>query len=66
MKKEIIWSKNTPNNQPLDKERVLVYSPVYPLNDPMRLRIMEGQFVRICTDATYWAYIEEPIDLGER
>jgi hypothetical protein len=43
--------------------QVLVFSPVYQENDNMRFRIMGGQFVRICTEATHWAYLEAPNQL---
>ena len=29
-------------------------------NNPMRFRIVDSDFVRICTNATQWAYIPEP------
>lgn len=34
--------------------RVLVFSPVYKRGDPMRLRIMDGEFVVVMSDATCW------------
>jgi len=41
-------------------ERVLTYSPEYKETDAMRYRIMDGQFVRICTDVTHWKRLESP------
>lgn len=47
-----------------DCGRVLVFSPVYPKDDPMRFRIIDSQFVRISTDVTHWLSLEdiEPSD----
>lgn len=53
MKKGIEWIEikdRLPNN----KDRVLVFSPVFEWGHPNRYRVMEGQFVRICTEATKW------------
>lgn len=42
-------------------DRVLVYSNAYPQGSPMRFRMMNAQFVRVCTDATAWCEIENEI-----
>ena len=53
------WIKRE-DKLPEEGIRVLVFSPEYREDDPMRVRVVDGKFVRICTDATHWAYIEEP------
>ena len=40
--------------------RVLVFSPVYPEGHEMRYRLMDGQFVRISTEATHYAHLTPP------
>lgn len=39
---------------------ILVFSPEYKEGDPMRFRIIESQFLRICIDVTHWSYLIEP------
>lgn len=39
--------------------RVLTLSPVYPVGDCSRFRIMDGQFVRISTEVDSWIYLED-------
>lgn len=45
---------------PLDNVRVLTFSPAYPEGDPMRFRIMDARFVRICIEVTQWSYLVAP------
>lgn len=45
---------------PAEGQRVLVYSPVYRADDPMRFRVMDAQFVRTYVDATHWAPLVPP------
>lgn len=45
---------------PKSGKRVLIFSPCYNKDNPMRIRIVDADFVKICTDATHWAYIPEP------
>jgi len=40
--------------------RILVYSPMYEIDDPFRIRILDSQFYHLSTDAEWWAYINEP------
>jgi len=44
---------------PEDGRRVLTLSTVYPRGDGLRHRIMDSQFVRICSEVDFWAYLEE-------
>ena len=44
---------------------VLIFSPEYHTNNVMRVRIVEGQFVRMCTDATHWMPLPEPPEEAE-
>jgi len=46
---------------PVSGVRVLVFSPEYPADDPMRFRVMDPQFVRISGEATHWAYLVGPV-----
>lgn len=39
--------------------QVLAFSPVYPVGNPMRYRLLDGQFVGICREATRWVYVDE-------
>jgi hypothetical protein len=39
---------------------MMVFSPVYPEGDPMRFRILDGQFFRLSPGATHWAILESP------
>ena len=39
--------------------RVLVLDPTYPLNDQMRIRIIDAHFVRLCTDVTHFLPVED-------
>ena len=43
-----------------EEGRVLVFSPDYKDRDPMRCRITDSQFVRICSDVTHWMPLPEP------
>lgn len=45
---------------PDSEKRILIFSPCYKEDNPMRIRIVNSQFAKICTDATHWAYIPEP------
>ncbi len=47
---------------PVSGVRVLVFSPEYGANDPMRFRVMDSQFVRISKEATHWIYLTGPVD----
>lgn len=40
---------------PDDGTRVLTFSSVYGEQDPMRFRIMDGQFVAKCQEVEWWA-----------
>lgn len=42
------------------RKRVLVFSPAYPVGDPMRIRIIDTQFLKISTYATHWQDLIEP------
>lgn len=46
---------------PDDSDRVLAFSPVYKWGDPVRYRLLEGQFVKICREITKWISLK---DLG--
>jgi hypothetical protein len=42
--------------------RVITFSPVYSEDHPMRYRIMDAQFVRICPEVTHWDTLTPPED----
>ena len=41
--------------------RVLTFSPCYEVGSEMRIRMMDGQFVKLCTDVTKWHLPIEPV-----
>lgn len=43
---------------PEDEQRVLTFSPDYHPGDPMRYRVVTGQFVALCTEVTHWLDLE--------
>lgn len=45
---------------PQNGRRVLAYSNLYGEDDVNTYRIIDAQFIRICTDVTHWAYLESP------
>ena len=55
----------TRDRLPTESEgRVLIFSPIYPIGDPMRWRIVDWQFVRIMSEATHWVSINT-LEMGE-
>ena len=53
------WISKT-DELPILGVRVLVFSPEYGADDPMRFRVMDSQFVRISGEATHWIYLTGP------
>lgn len=50
---------------PTGNKRVLTYSPVYEgVDETMVFRVVNAQFVKICTDIEYWTYLEKPYNQG--
>jgi len=45
---------------PKEDVRVLVFTPGYQEGDPMRYRVMDSRFVKICSEVTHWTYLEAP------
>jgi len=58
------WEKKS-DYLPTPDKRVLIFSHCYSKENPMRMRIVDADFVKICTDVTHWAYIPEPLTEGE-
>jgi len=56
---------NVKDQVPADKERVLAFSPLYAKDDPMRYRILEGQFLKLCREVTHWISLTSLSDEGE-
>jgi hypothetical protein len=55
----MVWVSKK-EKMPPEGRRILVFSPVYSEGDPMRFRILDGQFFRISPGATHWAILESP------
>ncbi|HDZ15688.1 MAG TPA: hypothetical protein ENH60_12445 [Pricia sp.] len=59
IKTELIWHEKT--EKPDKNKRCLVYSSQYKNRDAtMVFRILDSQFIRICSDVSLWAYLETP------
>lgn len=56
------WVKKEDYKPSRSGERVLAFSPDYVNDDPMRFRTMDSQFLKICSDVTHVAVLEEPND----
>lgn len=41
-------------------KRVMIFTPVYPEGHEMRYRLVDREFVKVCTDATHWAPLTPP------
>lgn len=55
--KTLTWYNRT--ETPAQGSRILAFSPRYEDHQAtMRWRIMDGQFLRLCPDIQYWAYLE--------
>jgi len=51
-----IYRDGTPNRD----RRVLTYSEVYKDSPTLAFRILDGQFVRLCTEVTHYSYLIPP------
>ena len=60
IKADLIWYHRNEINKPPKNSRILVFSPDYEIDDPMRFRLIDSQFLSISKDAEYWAVVEEP------
>ena len=59
IKTELAWHEKT--EEPDKNKRCLVYSQQYKNRDEtMVFRILDSQFIRICSDVSLWAYLENP------
>lgn len=54
---------NSIKTKPRLGERILIFSPNYSKDNDIRWRIIDSQFLKICKDATHWAYLEDDIIL---
>ena len=43
--------------------KILVYSPIYPIGDSMRYRIINASFLKICGEVTHWCELVNPDNL---
>jgi len=55
------WIDRRDASPPEDK-KVLIFSPAYPEGDSMRYRVLDGEFFKLMTDATHWAYLNAPVE----
>jgi len=49
-----------PGSPELSGERIITYSEIYKDKPEMAFRIIDGQFLNICNEVTFWAYLNEP------
>lgn len=56
----IEWKRIDEDDSYKKEYRVLVYSPIYNVEDGMKYRIIDPQFLARLTDATHWARLTEP------
>ena len=40
-------------------KRILAISPCYPKEHDMRARVIDAQFLNICSEVEYWIYIDD-------
>jgi len=55
----LVWYHRK-EQMPAEGHRILVFSPAYKETDPMRIRVIDSQFLAISKDAEWWAYINVP------
>lgn len=55
----LVW-RGKKNDPPKTNRRVLALSPVYPINDPMRFRMLDSQFLHTTSEVLHWADVPEP------
>ncbi|MFH2030973.1 MAG: hypothetical protein ABIJ40_10210 [Bacteroidota bacterium] len=56
----LVMQWRTRDEKPLAFKRIIIFSPCYPEESDMRKRIITGQFLELCAEATHWGYISEP------
>jgi len=54
------WKSISKDGYPEIGKRVLTYSALYGDDDVNTYRLIDAQFVKICTDITHWSYLEKP------
>lgn len=54
------WIKKGSRKNPDPGSRIEIFSPIYERGDPMRVRIIDEQFLPTCKEATFWRNIIEP------
>lgn len=54
-----MWHKF--EEQPDSGKRILIFSPVYPENHEMRVRIIDSNFLSICKEVEKWAYLSDVV-----
>jgi hypothetical protein len=54
------WFNIQKDGYPNTDQRVLTYSEVHEGRPDLAYRILDGQFIKICTDVTHWTYLRPP------
>jgi len=54
------WKSIARDGYPEIGKRVLTFSDVYEDDDVNIYRLIDSQFVKICSDVTHWLYLEKP------
>ena len=52
-----VYKDGTPNRD----ERILTFSEVYRNQPELAYRILDGQFIKICSDVTHYMYLRPPL-----
>lgn len=52
-----MWHKK--DDKPKQNKKILVISPIYPVDHEMRSRIINSEFLSTCHEVEKWAYVEE-------
>jgi len=54
-----MWNKSTEHLPEHGDRFCLCFSPSYSKDNSMRWRILQGQFVKLCSEVVYWKYVTE-------
>jgi hypothetical protein len=58
--KNMKWLSIYKDGQPNSDQRVLTYSECYKGKPELAFRVIDGQFVRLCSEVTHYCYLQEP------
>jgi hypothetical protein len=60
MEGKMNWRKVSKDNLPVYETRILTFSEIYRGSPEMAFRIIDSQFLNICSEVTHWCYLHEP------